>query len=296
MSHITRSVLGGAVPSTLSGAITAGSPGSGGTFTVAAATNWPTANFAVVVDPGTATTETILCSSRSGTTLTVATSGRGYDNSTAQSHANNAVIVPDFDAVAISALLEHLNTDAGTDHTGYVASANLEQSGDLTTVVQGATATAGTTGRYASARHQHPVTSPPALLVTASVDQTLTTAVLTKLVYGTVTVDTSSGWSAVNNRYTIPAGFGGIWSVSAIQEFAANATGVRSIEIVQTGTTKARHRTPACTGIGTICSVSALLSCSVGDTVEIDGLQNSGGNLAATATAWSVFQMHWVRP
>ena len=296
MTHIARSVLGGAVASTITAPMTAGSPGAAGTFSVAGATNWPTANFAVVVDAGLATQETILISSRTGTTLTV--SARGYDNGTAQSHSTNATVVPDFDAVAITALLEHINADAGPDHSTYVQTANLELVGDLSTVAQGASATAGSTGRYATARHHHPVTAPPVLLVALAASQSLVSGTLTKILYDTVTTDTSSGWSAVNHRYTIPANFGGIWAVSAVQEFDANATGARSIEIVQTGTTKARHRTAAVAtaATGTICSVSGLLSCSVGDTVEIDGLQSSGGALNATGTAWSVLQMRWVRP
>lgn len=64
-------------------------PAAGSTFTVSAATNWPTANFTVVID-----TEIILVSSRSGTTCTIGTAGRGFSNSTAAAHTTSALVEP----------------------------------------------------------------------------------------------------------------------------------------------------------------------------------------------------------
>ena len=63
---------------------------SGTSFTIANDTNWPDGadyDFWVTVDGGTAQEERILCSARTGTTVTVATSGRGKDGTTETNHA-----------------------------------------------------------------------------------------------------------------------------------------------------------------------------------------------------------------
>jgi hypothetical protein len=71
-----------------SGAMTAGSPANGSTFTVVDGSAFPSSNFYVVID-----TEIILISSRSTNTFTVdATNGRGQRGSTAASHSNGAQV------------------------------------------------------------------------------------------------------------------------------------------------------------------------------------------------------------
>lgn len=90
---------GGAVATTLSGAINSGAS----SFQIAASTGWPTGSsypFVLVIDRGTALEERILCASRSGTTITV--SSRGYDGTTGVGHAAGATVEHCLDAVTIS--------------------------------------------------------------------------------------------------------------------------------------------------------------------------------------------------
>ena len=64
-------------------------------FTISSATGWPGTpgnNFIVVVDRGTSSEEKILCSQNSGTTVTVASSGRGYDGTSATAHNQSATV------------------------------------------------------------------------------------------------------------------------------------------------------------------------------------------------------------
>lgn len=90
---LARREHNGAAPSTtLSSPIASGSDT---TFVIASGTNWPTGStgvFIVTIDRGQSTEERILCSSRTGTTVTVAASGRGYDGTTAQAHAVPATV------------------------------------------------------------------------------------------------------------------------------------------------------------------------------------------------------------
>ena len=84
-----RAFAGGAVQTTLTSGITATST----TITIAASTGWPSgAEFYAVIDPGQASEEKILCT-RSGTTLTCAsTAKRGVDGTAAASHNQGAAI------------------------------------------------------------------------------------------------------------------------------------------------------------------------------------------------------------
>ena len=90
-AFLRRSYDGAGATTTL-----ANSMGSSDTsFVLAAATGWPgaaAANFIVVVDRGTASEEKILCASNSGTTVTVASSGRGYDGTSATTHNATATV------------------------------------------------------------------------------------------------------------------------------------------------------------------------------------------------------------
>lgn len=88
------------------------------------ASGWPTGGanpFVVEIDRGVAgTAEKILIQSRSGNTLTVAGSGRGYDGTTAQSHVAGAAVEHVIDAVTIDEANAHVNDDTRDDHPQYL--------------------------------------------------------------------------------------------------------------------------------------------------------------------------------
>jgi hypothetical protein len=96
---------------------------SDGTFTVLSGTGYPDGSvgpFVVVLDPGGASEEKVLCSGRSGTTFTVAVSGRGYDNTSAQAHAVGTTNVQHvFAAVEADDDNDHIYTTSRDDHTQY---------------------------------------------------------------------------------------------------------------------------------------------------------------------------------
>ena len=83
-----REYQGAAVPTTITSSIT----NSATSLTLTATTGWPTGVFSAVIDPGLAGEEKILCTSRSGTTVTITT--RGYDGTAAASHNAGATIYP----------------------------------------------------------------------------------------------------------------------------------------------------------------------------------------------------------
>ena len=83
-----REYQGAATPTTITSSIT----NSATSLTLTASTGWPTGSFSAVIDPGLAGEEKILCTSRSGATVTITT--RGYDGTTAASHNAGATIYP----------------------------------------------------------------------------------------------------------------------------------------------------------------------------------------------------------
>lgn len=97
---VTRKEFGGnASATTLSGSITNVSS----TVSVADGSTYPTGSsfpFVVVIDRGTASEEKVLMASRSSNTFTVTT--RGYDGTTAASHASGATLEHCLDAVTLS--------------------------------------------------------------------------------------------------------------------------------------------------------------------------------------------------
>lgn len=91
---------------------------------ITAATNWPTGTggdqfVVLVVSEDGNTREKILIESRSGTTLTIASSGRGYDGTTAQTFSAGATIMHVLDATFMQTLADHVN-DETDDHAQYL--------------------------------------------------------------------------------------------------------------------------------------------------------------------------------
>lgn len=109
-----RSYAGAAVETTTTGSVA----GSGAvTVAIAASTGWPDGSggkFAIVVDPGQASEEKMLVTSRSGLNLTVASGDRGYDGTSAQAHSSGAVVYLTVTAVDLDEANAHVNGTSGS--------------------------------------------------------------------------------------------------------------------------------------------------------------------------------------
>lgn len=98
-----------------------------------------------------------------------------------------------------------------------------------------------------------------------------------------------------NSRITVPAGAAGDYRISATVEFAANATGYRTVTLRKNGaTTIAVVRVPATATLATVITCTRLcVSMAVGDYIEVLGTQLSGGALNVTGSTSSTFEMEW---
>lgn len=157
-----KSFVGGAPATSLTAAINS----SVTALSVASITGYPTTTggpFVICVDRGTGSEEKMLVSATSTGTFTVST--RGYDNTTATSHAAGAVVEHVLDANTIAEANDHVNTTTRDDHTQYLNStrhdvtarhafgAALGTPGAPSAV--GTTAAAGTGAVPARADHVH---------------------------------------------------------------------------------------------------------------------------------------------
>jgi hypothetical protein len=84
-----------------------------------------------------------------------------------------------------------------------------------------------------------------------------------------------------NSRLTVPSGKAGKYLVVLSGNYAASATGVRDTAIRKNGTTYLGSFAASSCGSGTGqgTTVSRILDLSVGDYLEVDAIQTSGGSL-----------------
>lgn len=125
-----------------------------------------------------------------------------------------------------------------------------------------------------------------AMSVNKSTAQTLTNNVTTELVNydSSGLVDTHGGMNLSTGRYTVQSA--GLYKVTALAFFVANATGYRFNQINKNGgLLQYGSFTPAATGDSTAVYVHALFRCVAGDYISQSAFQGSGGNLDIRALA-----------
>jgi hypothetical protein len=114
-------------------------------------------------------------------------------------------------------------------------------------------------------------------------DQTLSNAVQTAINMPSETIDTDGFHSTSTNtsRLTIPTGFGGKYRVSAMGRYSADGTGRRITGIAINGTTTKVVEPAATSSAFVSAQVTAILSLSATDYVELTMYQDTGGPLGA---------------
>lgn len=142
----------------------------------------------------------------------------------------------------------------------------------------------------------------PALQMRHNTTQSIPDNVFTTLAFDTEdTSDTFGAHDLVtnNSRFTAPAA--GVYLISGGPSFAPSAAGVRGVRLLRNGTEIPGTQTmisPSSAGIGTSPPAKPTeVNLSVGDYVQMDAYQNSGGALltAAAGSAHSTMCVTWVR-
>lgn len=187
MAYERREFAGAAANTTLGSGISAVATA----LTIADATNWPDGSdgdFFIVIDAGSASEEKVRCSSRTTTTITVASGGRGSDGTSAVLHNTGAAVRFCLTAVDLDEANAHVSNTQTNPHPQYVEVADLP--GELTDALQPYLLTAGGTMT--------------GLLTTVDIDMNgndlidpmvtgATDKVATATVSGSVTIDAANG-------------------------------------------------------------------------------------------------------
>lgn len=136
--------------------------------------------------------------------------------------------------------------------------------------------------------------NPPLLQVSQSSAQSIANVTPTVLQLQNLIADTYGGWNASTWTYTIP--IAGWYDLDMVAHFAANATGVRYVQLTQNGTasTIAISQVPG-NAAATSADVSIPIQFAAGDTVQMRVNQTSGGALSTQASGGfnSSLSMRW---
>lgn len=133
-------------------------------FTLLSGTGYPTGAggklFIVSLDPGTAQEEHVLCSARSGTTVTVnntAVGGRGFDNTSAASHSAGTTNVEHVaGAIELDDMNRHIYT-TDDDHAQYAKTDGTRAFTGRTTAPGVSANLTGTSGSYVGSTNGAPI-------------------------------------------------------------------------------------------------------------------------------------------
>ncbi len=216
---------GGAGELTLGTAMTAGST----SFTVTGdVTNWPaggTNPFVVDIDSDLGSAEKLLIQQRSGSVFTVvAVTGRGYDGTSAQSHAIGALVRHVLDADTLDDANRHVNDDTSDDHSQYLNTTrhDLAARHSVGTVIPAAapgasapgdTASAGASSSVARADHRHSRTDSYGAVGSMSAEA----------IGDTASAGSSANVARIDHRHAMPGT--GTPSTQAIGDAAAAGSG-----------------------------------------------------------------------
>jgi len=128
-----------------------------------------------------------------------------------------------------------------------------------------------------------PALSPPVAILGGSATQNLSNGVTTALIMDVEDEDTHNGHTTGSTAWICPAGWGGVYHVTANVQWAANTVGNRYLYLYKNGAaTRYRSSAPAASG-SPMANVSGQIRLAAGNWVEAMAYQNSGGSLDIVA-------------
>lgn len=121
----------------------------------------------------------------------------------------------------------------------------------------------------------------PAVKVTHSVSQSIPDFTYTTLAFNTETYDTDTIHDTVTSNSRLTCKTAGKYLINASLSYVPNATGYRGVNIVLNATTAtiASVNVPSIGGIYTSVQATVVYNLAVGDFVEVQAIQTSGGAL-----------------
>lgn len=141
---------------------------------------------------------------------------------------------------------------------------------------------------------------PIAVMMQVTTTTSLTSGTWTSIGMDSSTIDNYNGHSnsTNNSRYTVQVA--GKYVVSGTVAFATNATGDRGAKITKNGAVVqgpyALTSSASTTHGISVATAGFIIACNVGDYLELQGYQNSGGALATQISTDqdSFFSVYWI--
>lgn len=128
-------------------------------------------------------------------------------------------------------------------------------------------------------------------------NQSITSATLTVLALNSERYDTDTIHDTATNNSRLTCKTAGVYAISGNVSFAANATGLRELDILLNGATMIASKTVGNVGgtVATIVDVGCDYLLAVNDYVELRVYQDSGGalNVLSTGNYTPEFSMHF---
>ena len=133
--------------------------------------------------------------------------------------------------------------------------------------------------------------APPRCHAYQNAAQTLTTSTFTSVLLDTEEVDTDAIHSTVTNTSRFTIATAGRYRFIGQIDFASNASGYRIARLTKNGSGTAIANNYAISVGAAAMGVQVVdeILCAAGDYIELQGWQNSGGNLALVAGAGGTF-------
>jgi hypothetical protein len=283
-----RSYSGNAKSTALAEAITA----TATTFLVNDGTGYPdgaAGPFVVTLSGGTAGEEKVLCATRTGTSFTVAAGGRGFDDTTASAHPNQALVQHTFSATDAREANAHAN-GAGSPHAA-VAVAFTPVGALASTDVQAALseldaeklAAADAVATYltktdAAATYELKQRE-EGFRAARTVVQALAAATFTKVVFDLEQRDDGADYDPATGTWTAPAA--GWYDVATAVLFAALAAGERAIVSIAVGGVETARLADATAGAAADATRagSVPMFLAAGDAVTVLAFRGNAGDI-----------------
>lgn len=295
-----RSYSGNAVTTTP----TANFNSSATTFNITDPTGYPdgtTGPFFIQVD-----SEVIKITGRAGATVNIQTTpvtGRGWDGTTAASHTTSSPVSHVYTKTDADESNEHYSSIAVDHHTQYLNTTRHDLSARHPITVlplgspgnsnPGDTASAGVATSVARSDHRHgreADTNTRAGVTLTATSFSVPNGGVTTISWTTETVDTNAYVSAPSTTVTIPANYGGVYSITVAGVWAGSFTEDRNVFIVAGGVTYPIALATPISGLGGAYiqnwSATVVLPLIPTNTVSI-GIAH--GNAASQSTTANLF-------
>jgi hypothetical protein len=138
--------------------------------------------------------------------------------------------------------------------------------------------------------------SPPAWSVTLSGNQVCTTATYTRVRFATENYDTHNAFNTTKYTYFVPAGWGGIYEMTASSQWNAGVDQKYFFTAFTLNGTRVKWSGPEASGTGTFTSgCVAHIACAAGDSLTVQVIHNAGSTMQVNQSIGTYWDGAWKR-